>query len=177
MCKHVLPQVRPEQMPEERALTEFTARQFGSPLLLLPELAKSGNANYSNKTPEPTIELIAICYLYDMMMWPLFCHPGAFAQMRTPYTKFITGSDVEFLPYWEKNHGISASNPNIKISVYRKKGELLAAVVNLRDKNKVIEVVMPEKYISVKDAVSGEKVSLDKVTVSAKSLRLLLFKE
>ena len=36
---------------------------------------------------------------------------------------------------------------------------------------------MPEKYISVKDAVSGEKVSLDKVTVSAKSLRLLLFKE
>jgi hypothetical protein len=54
---------------------------------------------------------------------------------------------------------------------------MLAAVVNLTDKNKVIEVVMPEKYISVKDAVSGEKVALDKVTVSAKSLRLLLFKE
>lgn len=166
-----------EQMPEERALTEFTARQFGPPLLLLPELAKSGNANYSNKTPEPTIELIAICYLYDMMMWPLFCHPGAFAQMRTPYTKFITGSDVEFLPYWEKNHGISASNPNIKISVYRKKGELLAAVVNLSANSENTKVVIPGKYSSVKDAVSGEKVSVDDLTVPAKSLRLLLFNE
>ena len=97
--------------------------------------------------------------------------------MRTPYTKFITGSDVEFLSYWENKHGIAASDTKIKISAYRNKGEMLAAVVNLTDKNKVLEVIMPKKYISVKDAVSGEKVSLDKVTVSAKSLRLLLFNE
>ena len=166
-----------EQIPEERALTEFTGRQFGSPILFLPELAKSGNANYSNKTPEPTIEMVSICYLYDMLIWPLFCHSGTYAKFRAPHTKFVKNSDVEFLPYWEKNHGISASNPNIKISVYRKKGELLAAVVNLSANSENTKVVIPGKYSSVKDAVSGEKISLDNINVSAKSLRLLLFKE
>ena len=81
------------------------------------------------------------------------------------------------MPYWEKNHGISASNPNIKISVYRKKGELLAAVVNLSANSENTKVVIPGKYSSVKDAVSGEKVSVDDLTVPAKSLRLLLFNE
>ena len=147
------------------------------PILFLPELAKSGNANYSNKTPEPTIEMVSICYLYDMLVWPLFCHSGTYAKFRAPHTKFVKNSDVEFLPYWEKNHGISASNPNIKISVYRKKGELLAAVVNLSANSENTKVVIPGKYSSVKDAVSGEKISLDNINVPAKSLRLLLLNE
>ena len=164
------------QIPPERGMAEFTARPFGPPLMFLPELSKSGNAGYSARTEAPTEEMLGILYLHDMLLWPLFCNSRAVQRFRTPFTRFVQGADVEFLPYWEK-HGIAATHSDVRIGAYRKPGALLAAVVNQGDKDVVTDISLPGAYSHVVDAVSGKPTGLRGVSIPAKSLRLFLLTE
>jgi Glycoside hydrolase 123, N-terminal domain/Concanavalin A-like lectin/glucanases superfamily len=125
-----------EQIPLDKMRAEFTCRQFGLIPLFLPEIGRSGNKDYSSKQTAPTEEMVALFYLHDVMIWPIWVHHPTLAKYQKAKMAFIQSGDkkIDFIPYWD-NPVAKSSNNQVKISAYRKNdaNEAFLMISNLSD--------------------------------------------
>lgn len=175
-----------EQIPLDKARAEFSGRQFGMIPVFLPEIAKSGNKNYNEKTPEPTEEMLAVLYLHDIMFYPIFIHAGALKKYNNVKMQFIgDGMGIEFIPYWNDGGTFKSNDKNVKISAYRKNGEILMIISNFNkdELDAEIEVKLSNHGISGEktsftDCISKKDITFEnskiKTKIKGRSLNMIL---
>ncbi len=175
-----------DQIPLDMMRAQFTQRQFGLAPYFLSEIGRSGNKNYTRKTPEPTLEMAALGYLHDVMFWPCFYNGLALKPFQNAKLAFVDDekNEVEFLPYWSNGKMISCANPNVKVSAYRKPGQLFLIVSNFAKKVSNADIKLDMAKLGVKpvnleiiDAVNQKPVLFNDSTVTVKipprSLRMI----
>ena len=147
--------------------TEFTCRQFGMMPILLPELGRSGDPDYNERTPEPTAEMMGLVYLHDAMVMVAWCHGKTLLSFQNAKMAFVEDADIEFLPYWTNGDVFSPDNAQTKVSAYRKPGACLLLMMNLDKEPTDAAITMDLKALGLQadkvratNAVTGEACKL-----------------
>ena len=120
----------------DRLRAEFWWRPWGIPNLFLPELRGRDGKIVPNPT-KGTRTLLAYLLHFDMLIWPNYSDVREIYKWWTIKDRFgmedTAAESVEFVPYWE-NRLITAANPSVKVSYYRK-------------------VAQPDPYVQTQDKV------------------------
>lgn len=147
---HVLKRGYMDILSLDTVRAELTCRQFGMIPLFLPEIGRSGNNNYTVKNEAPTEELLALLYLHDINVDRIWINAKAFDKFHNAKMKFIgDGMGIEFLPYWKNGKRIKCDNKNIKISAYKKNGELLFIISNFAKEADTAKITIDFKLLKI----------------------------
>ncbi|MBI2302783.1 MAG: LamG domain-containing protein [Armatimonadetes bacterium] len=110
-------------IPLDKWRTENCVTTWGVYPFFLPEF---GGANRHNL--EATNRLNGLLMLHGASPWPIWCDPEPIFDTWKACDRFGV-ADVTFVPYWKPN-GVAVDPPDIKVTVYRRPGKALLAVVN-----------------------------------------------
>jgi hypothetical protein len=174
-----------EQMPAGYSQIGLSGKALGAPVMLHPQLARSGNQNYNHLTPKPTEEMMAMVLLHDALSSPVFTHGKTRTLIENIRQEFCKSADVSFLPYWMSKGSVSSSSRSVLISAYLKADSLLLVVFNTS--REAVEcnagfaggiVTRIRGKSKLNDALTGEEFSVENsaVAVSLDGRQLMLLR-
>ena len=106
----------------------YSTEAWGIPAVFLPQFKMRKDWMKSN---DLAAKLMAAAVPHDVMIWPAFAKAETIMEVRDALERFGIGQpDTQFLPYWQRNTGLSVSDPRIKLSAYARPGKLLLCIAN-----------------------------------------------
>jgi len=172
--------------PIERWQAEYTGRQFGLPVMILPNIKKSKHmdSEYA-KTPAATRDLNCMIVIHDNIVWPLWCDPKPFIDAWKIRHDFGIGEAVvKFLPYWGNEHVAACKENEVYISSYINKNKHLLCISNTGLENKTCTVELNLSFFNNKvpskvvDAETKKEIAVEKglivIPINRRDYKLLL---
>ncbi len=121
--------------PKERWQAELSGRQFGLPAVIMSNLTKSPQVDkeYAHSV-KAARELGAFVIAHDAILWPIWCNTAPLIEIVKIREQFATAeADVKFFPYWQQDHPVKSTTPDISVSVYQRPGKYLLNICNLTE--------------------------------------------
>ncbi len=126
-----------DDIPERVWRTEFASAPTGVATFMLPELGRLAGDD-ALKDPGPSECLIAAAMCYGVPLWAGSIHQRVVEDVWAAQTAFgIAGA--EFVPYWRQRE-IASSDPEVRVSLWKKAGARLLVVANFSEKERVVEL-------------------------------------
>ncbi|MGD9497141.1 MAG: glycoside hydrolase domain-containing protein [Armatimonadota bacterium] len=170
-------------IPLDKMRAQFTARQFGPIPHFLPELWRRGD----HLEPGPTVNMCALTFLHDSLVFPAFHHGGARQQLDQVWEAFGVTEGAQFVPYWANRRAIERTPAGVEVSAWLRPGGALLAVANLgADAAEAALTVDWQALglageVTITDGVTGEAIARDDgrltVALEGKSLRMVVARQ
>jgi len=167
-------------IPLDKMRAEFTARQFGPIPHFLPELWHRND----HIALEPTVNMCALTFLHDSLVFPAFHNGGARQQFDRVWEAFGVAEGARFVPYWANRDIINRAPGGVDVSAWLRPGRALLAVANLAADPADAALTVDwaalglAGQVAVTDGVTGEAVACEggrmAVALEGKSLRMLV---
>ncbi|OGS38006.1 MAG: hypothetical protein A3J82_09715 [Elusimicrobia bacterium RIFOXYA2_FULL_69_6] len=126
-----------DAIPDRVWRTEFYSPTTGVATFLLPEIARfSGERTPKDRGPSECC--VAAALTYGVPLWVGSIHPQVVEEVWDVQRAFDM-SGAEFLPFW-KQALVACSDPEIRVSLWRKRDRLLLAVANFTDRERTAEL-------------------------------------
>lgn len=124
-------------IPDRVWRSEFHSPTTGVATFLLPELDRLTNADVS-KSPGPSECCIAAAMCYGVPLWAGSINQQVVEEVWAAQQQFgIVGA--QFVPFWEQ-HDLVASDPEIRVSLWRKPGSRLVVVSNFTGQDRKVDL-------------------------------------
>lgn len=169
-----------ELIPLEKMRAQFTARQFGPIPHFLPELWHRGD----HVEPGPTVNMCALTFLHDSLVFPAFHHGTARQQFDRAWERFGVAAGAQFVPYWANRDVIERAPEGVEVGAWTRPGKALLAVANLADAPAEAWLLVDwralglEGAVRVTDALTDEPLAETAgglaLALEGKSLRMLV---
>jgi len=135
----------------------------------LPEFAPGKN----RRDPLPTERLMGIMLTHGASPWPIWCNSQAIFNVWKILDKFGV-VDAEFIPYWKPN-GVTCDNREVIVSVYRKPGHAMLAVLNSGRESTDVTLRLDASKLRLRQGFSAKDVVDDSpLTIQNGVVRLTL---
>ena len=123
-------------IPDRVWRTEFYSRTTGVVTFLLPELARFDKAALKERGPSECCISAALCY--GVPLWAGSISKEVVEEVWAVQQAF--GIDrAEFVPFWQQREVVS-SDPDVRVSLWRKPGKRLVVVANFTDQAKAVQL-------------------------------------
>lgn len=128
-------------IPDRVWRTEFRTPTTGVTTFLLPQLGRlAGKAALDDPGPSECCWAAAMCY--GVPLWAGSVTRQVIEDVWAAQMDFGM-ADVEFVPFWRQEEFI-ASDPQVRISLWRKPGRRLVIVTNWTDEDKTVQMRLAE---------------------------------
>ena len=139
---------------------EWRAIQCGDPYgfsnILLPKLPKKAWDD-----PAPTQQVMGLILLYNMDLWGGYSHAPSRGAMRKACNRFgIIGA--EFIPFWRNPPRVKATDPSVRVSVYRQPRRVMLVLVNKSPNPVATRVEFQPFALGLSDAAPWRDLLADK---------------
>jgi len=126
-----------DQIPDHVWRSEFYSPTTGVATFLLPQMGRFT----SEQAPQdcgPSESCLAAALTYGVPVWVGGVNPRVVEEVWDAQQAFGMGG-AEFVPYWRQN-SIACSDPELRVSLWKKPDRLLLAVANFTDRDRSAEL-------------------------------------
>lgn len=127
-----------EDIPDRVWRSEFYSPTTGVPTFLLPELGRLSPGENPANERGPSESCLVAALAYGVPLWASSIHQAVVEEVWAVQQAFGL-KEASFVPFWEQRE-IVASDPDIRISAWRKPGQRLVVVANFTDRDRPVEL-------------------------------------
>ena len=167
---------------------QYAGEKFGIPMIFLPELKWVSDTTdlLDEKTmvsKAATRDFLLMTLLTDTLVWPIWCNSEEVYKTWTVKDRFGIGDpDVEYFPYWSDSSPVKTGRGDVKVTLYRKPGRLLAIVGNISFEPRTVALRLAPSQLeraAFVDGMSGERFAATAgqvaVSLPPRDFRMLLW--